>query len=332
MATRRPRKDVVDTDVNNDITMANPTSNRDTSTLNSTSSSLLTKAEIILLSLYPLTLVLGSLYSTLAVSPIDYPYNPLTQSHDATRPPSYFARKNNIFNHYFVKVGWFWTSLALILLHALPFSLSTSSTGQVQTVSPTPISKIRALVRYLIATLAWTIVTQWFFGPPLIDRGFVLSGGRCDVGTAVEDTLAGQSKAFNLAESGKLGNKDQPGASVGIYSNYKCKSVGGVWTGGHDISGHVFILILGSGLLAMECLPVLIKKYQNGGGVLGLEVKLALGIAGLKWWMLLMTSTYFHTWFEKFTGLLAALIVLGSMYILPRKIPALGEVMGRPNI
>ena len=108
-----------------------------------------------------------------------------------------------------------------------------------------------------------------------------------------------------------------------------CKIAGGAWTGGHDISGHVFILVLGGAFLGMELLPVFMKKKGlkdervmkrrdgNFGKIEGLPVgdeddsnetesimeKVGTWtpaiVSGLSWWMLLMTAAYFHTWFEK---------------------------------
>lgn len=100
-----------------------------------------------------------------------------------------------------------------------------------------------------------------------------------------------------------------------------CKLAGGKWKGGHDISGHVFLLVLGSAFLWMEILPVVagretrMVKRKEGDVITadreaegereredkdarrGLSVPLV--VAGLSWWMLLMTAAYFHTWFEK---------------------------------
>ncbi|PHH68728.1 hypothetical protein CDD83_5998 [Cordyceps sp. RAO-2017] len=39
--------------------------------------------------------------------------------------------------------------------------------------------------------------------------------------------------------------------------------------------------------------------------------------------MLLMTAIYFHTWFEKFTGLVTALLGWYAIYIVPRFVPPL---------
>ncbi|EGP81843.1 uncharacterized protein MYCGRDRAFT_98124 [Zymoseptoria tritici IPO323] len=42
----------------------------------------------------------------------------------------------------------------------------------------------------------------------------------------------------------------------------------------------------------------------------GIGVQVALGVAVLSWWMLLMTAAFFHTWFEKLTGSLVALTTI----------------------
>lgn len=114
-----------------------------------------------------------------------------------------------------------------------------------------------------------------------------------------------------------------------------CKLAGGQWKGGHDISGHVFLLVLGSAFLWMEMLPVVLRYaglreerlIQMANGKIGsakVEVQGAsdvgseqeesdgrggvsapLAVAGLSWWMLLMTAAYFHTWFEKVDCMMA---------------------------
>ena len=48
--------------------------------------------------------------------------------------------------------------------------------------------------------------------------------------------------------------------------------------------------------------------------------------------MLLMTAAYFHTWFEKFTGFLVAGSALYVVYILPRAVPAVRQVLGMPAV
>ena len=141
-------------------------------------------------------------------------------------------------------------------------------------------------------------MTQWFFGPALIDRTFILTGGICEQDTDIATGVA-------------------------------CKAIGGSWRGGHDLSGHVFLLVLSSAFLWMEVLLVALRaegvweekvsatetagsgitdagpetlirdmrQQDQGNSRAGFRV--AAGVATLSWWMLLMTAAYFHTWFEK---------------------------------
>jgi ATP adenylyltransferase len=154
----------------------------------------------------------------------------------------------------------------------------------------------------------WFLVTQWCFGPALIDRGFRWTGGRCE--------LARREVEFG---SDTVGDK---------VTAVACKAAGGKWKGGHDISGHVFLLTLGTAFLMQEVGWAVLRwsgkrneercvvmtdgalKSANvesdtslGEGserpALGLGGKFAVGVMGLSAWMLLMTAIYFHTWFEK---------------------------------
>lgn len=203
--------------------------------------------------------------------------------------------------------------------------------------------RIRGALRWTIITTWWIFVTQWFFGPAIIDRGFRLTGGQCEL---VRD-----------AEVGKVDMDDTRQFVTGM----ACKAVGGQWKGGHDISGHVFLLVLGSMFLFEEVLHVVLRSanlreertiLMNDGAVKSAEiesqgtndsaveppeqwdlgVKVVVGVAGLSLWMLLMTAAYFHTWFEKFTGLLVAFSGIFVVYFLPRAVPALRAVIGMPGI
>lgn len=79
--------------------------------------------------------------------------------------------------------------------------------------------------------------------------------------------------------------------------------------------------------VAVEKEPVDEKEKPTASGV-----KFAIGVVGLMWWMLLMTAAYFHTWFEKFTGLLVAFSGLWIVYFLPRGAPGLRAVLGMPGV
>ena len=173
--------------------------------------------------------------------------------------------------------------------------------------------RLRGALRWGLVTLWWGAVTQWFFGPGLVDRGFRVTGGACRLASAAEGM----------------------GGATEFVTGQACKAVGGQWSGGHDISGHVFILVLGSLFLGLEVLPALVgakglreERVVTGRdgsvGRVGTEVmgdgdegegewKVGLAVplivAGLSWWMLLMTAAYFHTWFEK----------VGRSYILTHR-------------
>lgn len=181
-------------------------------------------------------------------------------------------------------------------------------------------------------------MTQWFFGPAIIDRGFLLTGGQCDL--------------VQQADAGEIEMDDTRQFVTGV----ACKAVGGKWAGGHDISGHVFLLVLGSMFLFEEVLHVVLKSekvkeertvfmldgaiksadveaqpgVEEGRWTLG--VKIVLGVAGLSLYMLLMTAAYFHTWFEKLSGLIVAFGGIFLVYLLPRIVPGLRSIIGMPGV
>ena len=309
------------------------------------SSYLATSLEALLLAIYPATLLLGSLFSILEPHARVAPYSVTLQSHPSAAAPSYFAQKRNIFNVFFVKIGWFWTTLAFAVFLFLHPSTGPSA-GLVLNRK-----RVQGILRWALVTACWAAFTQWFFGPPLIDRGFRFTGGQCEmVRTEEGRALMGDKREF--------------------FTRAACKLAGGQWKGGHDISGHVFLLVLGSAFLWMEILPVVVgkemrlvrtkqgewvnadresegeKQKKQREARQGLSVPLV--VAGLSWWMLLMTAAYFHTWFEKvsltskwsmgianisqFTGLVVAFAGIGSVYFLPRVMPRMREVIGIPGI
>jgi len=264
-----------------------------------------TPSEIALLAAYPSLLLFGALFSALSPETRAAPYDALRHAHvqDPALAPSYFARKDNIFNVFFVKRGWFWITVAFAV-----FVLTHPALGPGR-------ARARAGVRWAVVTTWWVFVTQWFFGPAIIDRGFRWTGGKCEVRLA------------EVAEKGGIGTSGKD-----LFSATACKAVGGKWSGGHDISGHVFLLVLGSFFLVQEVGWVAARwaKYLReersvvmadgavkGAGIeadrdekreemavtileaLGKGGSLAAAVVGLCGWMLLMTAIYFHTWFEK---------------------------------
>ncbi|RVX70571.1 hypothetical protein B0A52_05222 [Exophiala mesophila] len=275
-----------------------------------------------LLLIYPAILAIGSLYSVISpttFSPTTRPLAPgLTSAHEVDHiPTNYFSGKRNIFNIYFVKLGWFWTTLAFMLLQTTTRPHHKYSSKHY----------IQAAVRYGLITLSWVLTTQWFFGPALIDRSFTFSGGHC------EPPL--------LNESGIEGALEVTTAASGL----TCKAAGGVWRGGYDISGHVFMLVLSSSFLLYELYiadrhswhpSVSPQAAAKVAHELTTEERIAVGgwesetmarirlwaryflytVVVLDLWMLMMTAIFFHTWLEKLTGLAIAGSSVWATYFL----------------
>lgn len=250
------------------------------------------------LAVYPATLLLGSLYWL--ISPTAHPLAPnLTSATTLTdHPPSpvnYFAQKKNILNVYFVKIGWVWTTLAFLsLLLTQPGFVNRRLDANER------LRRIwQSTFRYVLVTLSWIFTTQWFFGPALIDRSFTATGGRCE-----------RIQADGMDES----------IPEAIVTAVACKLVNGSWHGGHDVSGHAFMLVLASAFLVFELLgsaatvnrnvdakdkkkdstptEITVEEHAQDPAA-RMSRHFVLVVAGLCWWMLLMTGIWFHTFFEK---------------------------------
>ncbi|ODV86192.1 hypothetical protein CANARDRAFT_197102 [[Candida] arabinofermentans NRRL YB-2248] len=249
--------------------------------------------------IYPIIIILGQL---------SYLFSPTETSEN------YFTSKSNFFNVLFVKVGWFWNTLIYILL------ILDVQFGKFNTRLARDTSKLtKSLKRFGIVTLLWFFYSQWFFGMPLMDKIFILTGGSCynipetikgirDYGKPITNTVVG-----NLYSSNDV-------------SSFTCRRLKGKWYGGHDPSGHIYLLSLSSMFLLIECfefynLNDLIMQLQNFKSTilnlyntkkfeylkqLLLEYPLIwVGLLiGLWFWMLLMTSIYFHSLIEKLFGLM----------------------------
>lgn len=272
--------------------------------------------ERLVLALFPALLVFGTLYSALSPDTRNAAYDPVSQSHaqSPAAAPSYFARKSNVFNVFFVKRGWAWITAAF-----LGFVLTHPGAASSQT------QKARAGVRWAGVTACWFFVTQWFFGAAIIDRGFRWTGGKCEL--AEREVYMGDTSVGEMVTA------------------VACKAAGGRWKGGHDISGHVFLLVLGTAFLLEEVgwgwlrradpaaddrTVVMPDGAVKGAGVeaeanadgraraegavgLGIGGKFAAVVVGLSVWMLLMTAIYFHTWFEKVCLSLYLLLFYGVL-------------------
>ena len=196
--------------------------------------------------LYSSTVFLASFYTSL-ITPED----------------NYFSFKRNRFNTVFVKHGWFWTTMVFIY-----------HTSRLRATQP-----LRAVLRWALATAWWVLVTQWCFGPPIMDRTFLFTGGLCELSN------------YPGVDQGQLTTGEL------LVSSAACKLAKGNWKGGHDLSGHVFMLTHASLFLLSESMPIYhLGTARDWNHRASWAV---IGLLSLWWWMLVMTGVHFHTWWEK---------------------------------
>lgn len=253
----------------------------------------LTILELFVLVIYPFALLLGG-----------------TMQFFDGASPSYFSNKRNLINVLLVKRGWFWVTVMTSYHSFMIYSRK----------SPQSMVALRNIaIRYILATSWWIFFAQWFFGVPLMDKIFLITGGKClDVGVEKYSTTQ--------------------------VSSAQCKSIGGKWVGGYDPSGHTFLLVHSSLYIWMEILPYIHKYYETlarkpvGSAtnkeseeplLSSLFMKISLGFLAIYWWMLLMTGVYFHSFFEKFAGMIWGYIGTTAVFVLANVpyIPALQQYL-----
>lgn len=204
---------------------------------------------------------------------------------------------------------------------------STSSTQRVPTVSnayPTSTPRANPLAphlialtrRFLLASLYWFYLTQatWFgtrLGPSITHRILRYSGAVCVPSAIAHDPLAPRAAGGALhggADGVKSMHLDGPGD---IQSGMVCTGARGeYWRGGHDVSGHAFMMVHCSLFLfelILPLLPTLFPILFTGPKIkahTGVKVVAygAVAMIGLSWWMLLMTNLFFHSPTEKLSG------------------------------
>ncbi|ODV78995.1 SOH1-domain-containing protein [Suhomyces tanzawaensis NRRL Y-17324] len=247
---------------------------------------------------------------------------------------SYYTNKKNFINQLFVKRGWGWTTLFVAVFYALVLTRSKPAGAKRE-----PMVRVigAAAVRYALVTLWWVLFTQWCFGLPLMDKIFVWTGGKCEVNSVKE----GFEELFEMAShpfNTEAVKSDLQTFTSTVVSSYQCRRLKGSWTGGHDPSGHVFLMIHSSLYMFLEGLPFWASwtqlwnettkvarqiRHENRWNGIGPYVHsnphiLFVALIGLWWFMLFMTNVYFHSIAEKFVGLLFGYLGIFAVYYAPR--------------
>ncbi|GMM32085.1 hypothetical protein DAMA08_048300 [Martiniozyma asiatica (nom. inval.)] len=202
---------------------------------------------------------------------------------------NYYTSPRNLVNTFFVKKGWLWT----IIAYATAFITAKKKTTN-------------SIIRFIILTLSWCLFTQWLIGMPLMDKIFIWTGGKCNV--ISDDHIPHTVK--HLFES------IEENWSSSSISSMLCRKIKGKWEGGHDPSGHVFLLTLTISILTFELISLndfedILNDLKN----LKLSTLFISFIIFLSVTMLFMTGIKYHTIGEQISGLIWSYIVLISVWM-----------------
>ncbi|PLW06584.1 hypothetical protein PCASD_25594 [Puccinia coronata f. sp. avenae] len=237
----------------------------------------------------------------------------------AARLP-YFATKTNFLNQKLVKLGWAWTTL-VIWLHALAiassFFPSSPSTQSPKRDHPPPAAQDpshpsrhvpRILSLHLVATLLWILFTQWCFGSSIFERLLILTGAKCMPSLSpLHSTATGSPLDQHPTDLENVYCQQRWGRRLPDLDQFIIAAYKPYWAEGIDVSGHTFLLSF-SILLIVSCLhssihllwktkrPELIPRNYRWA------VYINLALLAIWWWMILMTSLYFHGPVEKLSG------------------------------
>ncbi|EGN99852.1 hypothetical protein SERLA73DRAFT_180098 [Serpula lacrymans var. lacrymans S7.3] len=232
-------------------------------------------------------LFVGTGYSVAYNTYLDTSNPLLTHLPHPLQDTDYFANKANPLNVLFIKKAWGWTSAVFFLLW-----LSTPS--QARTKQP--------LLKWATESLVWLVFTGWFFGPPVLERLILASGGEC-VAALPSGVVLSIPSEYCLTKS-TISPVTHPAlfaASLVLpdsewHTRPRLRR-------GHDVSGHVFLLTM-SILFLADQLRSISSRVQKPSLLYRLAVNMNMVLIGIWFLASLTTSVYFHSPFEKFTGYL----------------------------
>ncbi|KAJ6587064.1 inositol phospholipid synthesis and fat-storage-inducing TM-domain-containing protein [Mycena vulgaris] len=234
--------------------------------------------------------LLGTAYSVLYNTYLDTSNPLLTHLPHPLSKSHRWASKGNPLNVYFIKKAWGWTSAAFLLAW---------STGPLSTRTAT------RLARWLTATAIWLVFTAWFFGPALIERIVLASGGECFVSLPSGEALSLPAEYCHAHVA------VSPVTHPALFTSQSSFVLPSEWRAtprlrkGHDVSGHIFLLTLSILLLAQQLAPSFRLTRWSTPHTVAVWANSAL----ICIWLFASgtTSVYFHSPGEKITGYLLGL-------------------------
>ena len=242
----------------------------------------------IALGIISFVLSVGTLYSVLNSTYLDTSNPLLAYLPHPLQSTDYFANKSNLLNTVFIKQAWGWTSGAFAVLYA---------------TSPARSRSWNRLLQYVVVTLAWLAFTGWFFGPPLIERVVVASGGQCVVTIPASGEVIDVPLEYCYTKS-SISPATHPTLFTSLTTDF---TTAGPWSArprlrrGHDVSGHIFLLTMSTLFLADQITHSL-KSTTLWTAVHNLAVTANVVLITIWVFATYTTAIYFHTPFEKLTG------------------------------
>lgn len=250
-------------------------------------------------------LLFGTIYSVTYDTYLDTSNPLLTHLPHHLHLTHYFANKANVLNSYFIKRAWGWTSAAFLTLWL---------------TSPPHKRTVHRVIKWGVETAIWLVFTSWFFGPALLERLTIASGGMCTV-TLESGAVFSVPNDYCLTRTA-ISPETHPslfGASLWVPD-----AGASLWVPddrlpvlprlkkGHDVSGHVFLLTMSALFLVDQLRMSLRAKTWS----IAHACAVAFNVVLVAIWLFAMytTSVYFHSPFEKFTGYLLG--VAGYMVTL----------------
>lgn len=212
----------------------------------------------------------------------DLPH-PLSKSH-------FFASKSNPLNVYFIKRAWAWTTAAFL------FNFITS---------PKAVRTRERLFKYFTLTAIWILFVNWFFGPAILERVIVYSGGEC-IATLSAGNHITVPNEFCFSKVTVSPHTHPTLFEAAVFSSPEVKETLRLrprFRRGHDLSGHVFLLTMSILFLADQLRPSFSQRAGKTWSTLhGWAVAAHIGLIFIWFLALYTTAKYFHNPMEKFTG------------------------------
>ncbi|KAI0030003.1 inositol phospholipid synthesis and fat-storage-inducing TM-domain-containing protein, partial [Vararia minispora EC-137] len=236
---------------------------------------------------------LGTVYSILHSTFLDTS-NPFITNNHHLSGTHYFASKTNLLNTVFLKRAWGWTTVFF-----LPLFLTAA-----------PQHRLRRAAQYLVATISWLAFTAWFFGPALLERVTLLTGGICLV--HLEDCLDVPVPVEYCLNRERISYASHPHLFPTPFQAFEGSPRMPRLRRGHDVSGHIFLLTLSALFLGDQIRQSILqttrrrRSWPLAYALFGAQALFHLWLISL--WI---TSVYYHTAAEKFSGLALGFAVFG---------------------